>query len=166
MPQVTLKGNPVHLAGDLPKIGSPAPDFILVGSDLKNNSLADFKGLKKVISVVPSLDTDVCSAMAKRFNEEAKKLAGVAVIVVSADLPFAQKRFCGAANADEITTLSMMRSKEFGKDWGILIKDGPLAGLLARAVFVLDQSNKVLYIQLVPEISQEPDYAKVLQALH
>ncbi len=165
MANITLKGNPIHTNGNLPSIGSKAPDFSLVDSDLKDRTLKDYQGKKKLISIVPSLDTPVCSASTKKFNEQIKSHPEVIAIVVSTDLPFAQKRACSAENAMNIISLSMMRSKDFALSYGVLIENGPLAGLCCRAVVVLDENDKVIYTQLVPEITQEPDYDKALQAL-
>ena len=165
MATVTLKGNPIHTSGDLPKTGSQAPDFVLVKGDLSDVSLASFKGKKKILNIVPSLDTGTCAASAKRFNDEVKKLSETVVLTVSMDLPFAQDRFCKAENLANVITLSDMRKKDFGKRYGVEIVDGPLAGLLARAVVVLDASDKVVYTQQVPEIAQEPDYDKALAAV-
>lgn len=165
MAKVTLKGNSITTNGDLPKKGSVAPDFQLVDKDLSNRTLKEFAGKPKLLSIVPSLDTSVCSTMAKKFNEAIKNHPEVVVILVSADLPFAQNRFCSAENAKNIVTLSMMRNKDFAKDYGVLIQDGPLAGICARAVVVLDKDNKVVYTQLVPEITTEPDYETALKFL-
>jgi len=165
MAKVTLKGNVITTSGELPKKGSVAPDFQLVAKDLSNRTLNDFSGKPKLLSIVPSLDTSVCSTMAKKFNEAIKNHPEVVVILVSADLPFAQNRFCSAENAQNIVTLSMMRTKDFAKDYGVLIMDGPLAGICARAVVVLDKDNKVVYTQLVPEITTEPDYETALKFL-
>lgn len=165
MANVTLKGNTIHTNGQLPSLNSKAPDFVLVDSDLQEKSLKNFSGKRKLISIVPSLDTSVCSISTKKFNEKVKDHPEVAVLVVSADLPFAQKRVCGAEGIKNITTLSMMRSKDFAKNYGVLIQDGPLAGICARAVVVLDENDKVVYEELVPEITQEPNYDKALQAL-
>lgn len=165
MAKVTLKGNAINTNGELPKKGTAAPDFQLVDKDLSNRTLKEFAGKPKLLSIVPSLDTSVCSTMAKKFNEAIKNHPEVSVIVVSADLPFAQKRFCSAENVQNIVTLSMMRSKDFAKDYGVLIMDGPLAGICARAVVVLDKDNKVIYTQLVPEITTEPDYETALKFL-
>lgn len=165
MAKVTLKGNAINTNGELPKKGTAAPDFQLVDKDLSNRTLKEFAGKPKLLSIVPSLDTSVCSTMAKKFNEAIKNHPEVSVIVVSADLPFAQKRFCSAENVQNIVTLSMMRSKDFAKDYGVLIMDGPLAGICARAVVVLDKDNNVVYTQLVPEITTEPDYETALKFL-
>lgn len=164
MAKITLKNNPIHTNGDLPSIGSKALDFILVDAQLQNRSLKDYAGKRKIISIVPSLDTEVCSLSAKKFNEKIKNHLEAVVLVVSADSPFAQKRMCAAENTKNIVTLSMMRDKEFAKDYGVLIVDGPLAGICARAVVVLDEQNQVLYTELVPEIAMEPNYDKALEA--
>lgn len=165
MAQITLHGNPINTNGELPAVGSPAPDFKLVDKDLNDVSLATFAGKKKLISIVPSLDTGVCALSTKVFNERLGGRSDVAVLIVSADLPFAQGRFCGAEGVDNVVTLSMMRSRNFGKDYGILITDGPLAGITGRAVVVLNESNEVVYTELVPEIGQEPDYDAAIAAL-
>jgi len=165
MAEITLKGNPIHTNGDLPAVGSVAPDFRLTTKDLNDVGLDDFAGKRKIVSIVPSLDTGVCAESTKRFNALVASHDDVAVLVVSADLPFAQARFCGAEGLDRVHTLSMMRSKNFGKDYGILVQDGPLAGITARAVVVLDAENRVLYTELVPEIGQEPDYDAAFAAL-
>ena len=165
MSTVTLKGTPVSVAGQLPKKGDQAPDFGLVTKDLQNVSLKNFAGRRKVLNIVPSLDTPVCATSTKKFNEAAAKRDDVVVLVISADLPFAMSRFCGAEGVDNVISLSMMRSRNFAKDYGVLISDGPLAGITARAVVVLDENDKVIYTELVPEIAQEPDYDKALAAL-
>ncbi|MFI5335136.1 MAG: thiol peroxidase, partial [Chlamydiales bacterium] len=134
MAKVTLKGSPIHTSGELPAIGSVAQDFTLVDGDLKNRSLKEFKGKRKLISIVPSLDTAVCSLSTKKFNETAKKHPEYIFLTVSADLPFAQKRFCSQEKVENVLTLSMMRGHDFAKNYGILIMDGPLAGVCARAV--------------------------------
>lgn len=165
MAQVTLKGNPIHTNGELPAVGSKAPDFMLTTTDLKDVTLADYKGKRKILNIVPSLDTSVCAASARRFNEAAGKLAGTVVLVISADLPFASKRFCVAEGLENVVPLSLIRGKHFAKDYGVFLEDGPLAGICARAVVVLDENDKVVYTQLVPEIGQEPDYEKALAAV-
>ena len=165
MANITLKGNPIHTNGNLPSVGAKAPDFLLVDADLKDRSLKDYGSKRKLISIVPSLDTAVCSLSTKKFNEQIKSHPGVIALVVSADSPFAQKRVCSAENALNIISLSMMRSKDFARDYGVLIESGPLAGFCARAVVVLDENDKVVYTELVPEIAQEPDYDKALAAL-
>ncbi len=165
MAAITLKGNPCHTSGSLPAVGSQAPDFRLVDSGLTDRSLADFADKKKLISIVPSLDTGVCATSTKIFNERLGQRDDVVVLVVSADLPFAQGRFCGAEDIEGVKTLSMMRSRNFAKDYGVLIVDGPLAGITARAVVVLDADNQVVYTQLVREIGSEPDYDQAIAAL-
>ncbi|HEX9399099.1 MAG TPA: thiol peroxidase [Anaeromyxobacter sp.] len=164
MAQVTLKGTPIHTNGDLPAVGAKAPDFKLTDGDLKDVSLADFKGKKKILNIVPSLDTPTCATSTRKFNESAGKLPNTVVLVVSADLPFAAKRFCTTEGLENVVPLSLMRDRSFANDYGVLLQDGPLAGIAARAVVVLDESDKVVYRQLVPEIGQEPDYERALAA--
>lgn len=163
MAQITLKGSPIHTIGDLPQVGTKAPSFRLVDGDLKERTLEEFRGKKKLLSIVPSLDTSVCSLSAKKFNEAAGQKKDAVILIISADSPFAQKRVCGAE--DNIITLSLIRSKKFAEDYGILLIDGPLAGFCGRAVVVLDENDKVLYTELVPEIAQEPNYEMALKAL-
>jgi thiol peroxidase len=165
MATITLKGNPIHTAGELPKPGTRAPDFKLTRRDLADVSLKDFAGKRKLLNIVPSLDTGVCAASARRFNQEAAKVDNAVILTVSLDLPFAQGRFCEAEGIDKVVMLSELRDRRFGEDWGVRIVDGPLAGLLSRAVVILDADDAVLYVQQVPEIGQEPDYAAALQAL-
>lgn len=165
MANITLKGTPIHTNGTLPEKGAQSPDFILVDKDLQNRSLGDFQGKRKVLSIVPSLDTSVCAASARQFNVKIQSLPNVVVLVISADLPFAQARMCGAENLNNIIPLSMMRSKDFAKAYGVLIEDGPLAGICARAVLVLDENNKIIHTELVPEITQEPNYEEALKVL-
>ena len=165
MAQTALKGSPVNLAGDLPAVGSTAPDFKLVAGDLSDKSLADYAGKKKLLNIVPSLDTPTCATSTKKFNQAMAGKSDAVALVISADLPFASGRFCDAEGIKNVVNLSMMRSRNFGKDYGVLIEDGPLAGITARAVVVLDADNKVVYTQLVPEITEEPDYDAALAAL-
>lgn len=165
MAQVTLKGKAIKTVGNFPALHTKAPDFCLVDMNLGNRTLHEFSGKRKMITTVPSLDTGVCSTMTKHFNEFAKKHPGVVIVAVSADLPFAQKRFCEQEAVHNALTLSMMRDKDFGKAYGVLIQDGPLAGVLARSVLVLDEKDRVLYAELVPEITQEPNYHKALEVL-
>jgi len=165
MANITLGGSPIHTIGDLPTVGSKAPDFKLTGGDLKDLSLKDFAGKKKVLNIVPSLDTAVCATSARRFNESAGKLPGTVVLVVSSDLPFASKRFCAAEGLQNVVPLSMMRSRDFAKAYGVLMTDGGLAGICARAVVVLDEKDQVVHTELVPEIKQEPNYDAALAAL-
>ena len=163
--QITLKGNPINLSGSFPEVGTQAPDFALTTASLSDVSLGEFDGQKKVISIVPSLDTPVCATSTQKFNSQVSNKEGVKLLVVSADLPFAAGRFCEANSAADTVTLSTMRNNSFASDYGVLMADGPLAGLSARAVLVLDQDNKVLHAELVPEIAQEPDYDAAIAAL-
>ncbi len=165
MAQVTFKGSPIHTNGDLPQLGAKAPDFKLTAGDLRDVSLAEYRGKRKVLNIVPSLDTSVCATSARKFNERAGKLANTVVLVVSVDLPFASKRFCTTEGLQNVVPLSLMRDKDFAKDYGVLIQDGPLQGVCARAVVVLDESDRVVYRQLVPDIGQEPDYDAALKAV-
>ena len=165
MATITLEGNEIHTNGDLPATGSTAPQLQLTDGELNEVTLADFGGKKKLLNIVPSLDTGVCAMSTKKFNEATGDHTDTVFLTISADLPFAQGRFCEAEKIDSVKTLSMMRSKNFAKDYGVLITDGPLAGITARAVIVLDADNKVVYTELVPEIVQEPDYEKALAAL-
>lgn len=162
---VTLKGKPIQLTGHLPALNTKAPNFHLVDKDLHDRTLQEFNGKRKLLATVPSLDTSTCSIMTKHFNDFGKKHPNVILITVSADLPFAQKRFCEHEDVRNVLTLSMMRDKEFGKSYGLLIADGPLSGILARSVFVLDEKDHILYHELVPEITQEPNYHKALEVL-
>lgn len=164
MAHITLHGNPVTTVGSLPALGSKAPDFTLTNSKLEDVHLANFTGKVKIFNIVPSLDTGTCAASARRFDREAGTLADTVVINVSRDLPFAADRFCKGEGLDHIVTLSAMRDLEFGKDWGVAFADGPLKGLLSRAVVVVDRNDKVVYTQQVGEIAAEPDYAPVLKA--
>ena len=157
----TMKGNPLTLLGTEVKVGDMAPDATLVANDLSEVKLSSFKGKKVIISVVPSLDTPVCDLQTKRFNQEASKLGDVVVVTVSKDLPFAQKRWCAAAGATAVKTLSDYRGN-FGEIYGVLLKG---LNLLARAIFVVDATGKVRYVQLVKEVASEPDYEAVLKAV-
>jgi thiol peroxidase len=165
MAETAFKGNPVHTSGELPALGEQVPDFSLTSQGLEEKSLQDFEGKRKILNIVPSLDTGVCAASAKTFEGRAPELQNTVVITVSKDLPFAQQRFCQAEGIDNVVTLSAFRSPEFGSDYGVEQVDGPLRGLLARAVLVLDERNTVLYRQLVPDIAREPDYDAAVQAL-
>jgi thiol peroxidase len=164
MATVTLKGNPIHTNGDLPPKGTQAPDFKLTGIDLVDVGLAAYKGKKKILNIVPSLDTPTCATSTRKFNETGGKLSNTVVLVISADLPFAMKRFCATEGLQNVVSLSMIRGKSFAKTYGVLIEDGPLAGVTARAVVVLDENDKVLHTELVPEIGQEPNYDAALAA--
>jgi len=165
MATITRYGNPIHTSGDLPRVGSPAPDFRLVDADLNDVTLADFRGKKKLLSIVPSLDTPTCALSTRKFNEQATAYPNTVMLIVSADLPYAQKRFCAAENTDRVRALSMMRNRQFARDYGVLVVDGPIEGITARAVVVIDEHDKVVHAELVPEIRQEPDYEKALAAL-
>ena len=165
MATVTLRGNPVSVGGTFLKKGDVAPDFNLTAGDLKDVSLKDYAGKRKVISIVPSLDTPTCAKSTKEFNERASAAANTVVLVVSADLPFAQKRFCSAEGLSNVVSLSTLRGREFHSRYGVDIQEGPLKGLTARGVVVLDENNKVLHSELVPEIAQEPNYDAALGAL-
>ena len=164
MAQVTFKGSPVQTVGELPGIGSDAPDFTLVKQDLSETTLADYSGQKLVLNIFPSIDTGVCALSVKAFNEKAAGLNNASVLCVSVDLPFAHARFCGAEGIEKVETASSFRAN-FGEHYGVTIADGPLAGLLARAVVVIDETGQVIYTELVPEIAQEPDYAAAIVAL-
>jgi len=164
MATVTRKGTPTNTVGDLPAVGTAAPDFTLVKTDLSAVSLKDFAGKTVVLSIFPSVDTPTCATSVRRFNAELDKLGNVAVLCASADLPFAHKRFCGAEGLERVDGVSDLRDKDFGKRYGVTIVDGPLAGLLTRAVVVIGGDGKVKYSQLVPEIGQEPDYEAALAA--
>lgn len=162
---VTFDGQKVELEGTVPAVGSAAPDFCLCGADLSDFKLSEHKGEVLVLSIVPSLDTGVCAASARKFNTEAASLPGVKVLCISEDLPFAAGRFCSAEGIQNVVTLSdFRRDGSFGKDYGVAIVSGALRGLLSRAVIVVDKEGKVAYTQLVPEITNEPDYAKALAA--
>lgn len=165
MAQVKFHDQPVEVAGTLPAKGSQAPAFKLLAADLSEKSLADFAGKRKVLNIFPSIDTGVCAMSVRRFNQEAAKLHNAAVLCISADLPFAHGRFCGAEGISNVTTLSTLRDPGFFKNYGVSMVSGPLAGLAARAVVVLNEHDKVLYTQLVPEVTQEPDYEAALKAL-
>ena len=165
MATITFKGSPVTTAGALPAVGSQAPAFKLTGADLVDAGLDAFAGKKKILNIVPSLDTAVCALSARRFNEEVAKIENTVLINISADLPFAQKRFCESNALKNITTLSTMRAPAFGKDYGVQITSGPLAGLMSRAVLVLDANDKVVYREQVSEITHEPNYEAALKAV-
>jgi thiol peroxidase len=165
MARVTLKGNPFDTSGDLPAVGGQAPDFRLVGADLQDVTLDTFKGKKKILNIVPSLDTPTCATSARKFNEQAGALGDTVVLVVSADLPFAMNRFCTTEGLESVVPLSLMRARAFARDYGVLMTNGPLEGITARAIVVLDESNKVVHHQLVPEIGDDPDYVSALDAV-
>lgn len=165
MATVTLKGTKVNVGGNVPAVGDTAPEFTLTGKDLGDVSLAKFAGKRKVLNIVPSLDTPTCQQSTRVFNEKASAMKNASVLVIAADLPFAMSRFCGAEGLENVVTLSTFRNRNFHEDYGVDILDSPLKGLAARAVVVLDENNKVLHSQLVPEIASEPDYQAALDAL-
>ena len=165
MVQVTLGGNPQEVSGSIPEPGATAPDFTLTDSDLADRTLADWQGQRKVLNIIPSIDTSVCAASTRAFNGKAGNLDKTVVLVISADLPFAMARFCGAEGLDNVVTLSCFRNDRFRQDYGVALESGPFSGLCARAVVVLDENNRVLHSQLVPEIGEEPDYEAALKVL-
>jgi thiol peroxidase len=163
MANITLKGNAVHTVGTLPAIGTTAPDFKITKTDLSETSLADYAGKRIVLNIFPSLDTSTCAMSVRHFNAKAQSMKNTVVLCVSMDLPFAHSRFCGAEGLKDVISASVFRSPEFGKNYGVTIIDGALAGLLSRAVVIIDENKKVVYTEQVPEISQEPDYLKALE---
>jgi len=165
MANITHRGNPVHTIGELPAVGSRAPDFHLTDANLNDVSLADFRGKKKLLNIFPSIDTPTCAMSTRKFNEYAAKHPNAVIIMVSADLPFAQQHFCSVENTHNVKTLSMMRDRQFAKDYGVLLLDGLYRGITARAVVVIDENDEVVHTELVPEIRQEPNYEKALAAL-
>jgi thiol peroxidase len=165
MAQVTFKGNPINTAGSLPRVGSAAPDFTVIKTDLTPISLGELKGKKTVLNIFPSIDTPVCANSVRRFNVEASKLANTVVLCISKDLPFAQKRFCAAEGLENVIPASEYRDSSFSSAYGIMLVDSPLQGLFSRAIVVVDEKGVVVYTEQVPEIAQEPDYEKALAAL-
>jgi thiol peroxidase len=165
MATVTLRGTPVETSGDLPAVGTSAPGFTMVLQDLSETTLVDFKGKRIVLNIFPSIDTPTCQTSVRSFNDKASALDNTIILCVSADLPFAQKRFCEAEDIHNVTTVSNFRSADFGKHYGLTFETGPLTGLLARAVVVIDAEGKIIYSELVPEIAQEPNYDAALAAL-
>ncbi|MEZ0237463.1 MAG: thiol peroxidase [Methylophilaceae bacterium] len=161
---VTFKGEPINVGGTFPRVGDSARSFMLVDKDLNDVSLSQFAGRRKILNIVPSLDTPVCAESTRKFNELASMIPNTVVLVISADLPFAQSRFCAVENLQNVFTLSTMRGRDFHKEYGVMITDYPLAGLTARAVIVLDENDKVLHAELVQEIGREPDYDAALTA--
>lgn len=165
MTQITLAGNPIEVAGDFPAVNSQVENFTLVSNGLENVELANFAGKRKVLNIFPSIDTGICATSVRVFNQKATNLENTVVLCISADLPFAQARFCGAEGIENAQTLSTFRNKALHEVLGVSIATGPLAGLTARAVIVLDENNKVLHSELVPEIKQEPNYEAALAVL-
>lgn len=165
MATITLGGNPIHTSGELPKVGSKAPDFQLVNTDLETNPLSDFAGSKLVLNIFPSVETGICSTSVRTFNAKASDLENTKVLCISRDLPFALKRFCGAEGLENVISLSDFKTGKFGKDYGLEILDGAFGGLLSRVVIVLDENGTVKYTEQVPEIGHEPNYESALAAL-
>jgi thiol peroxidase len=165
MSSTNFKGSPVHLDGRFPQVGDKAPAFKLIAGDLSEKTLADFAGKRKVLNIFPSIDTPVCQASVRHFNQDAAGMRNTVVLGISADLPFAQGRFCGAEGIRNVVMLSLMRGRDIFKNYGVAMTDGPLAGLTARAVLVLDEHDKVVHAQMVDDITHEPDYAAALKAL-
>lgn len=165
MAKITLKGNPIETIGELPAVGGKVPGFKLTDTDLQDSTLSDFSGKNLILNIFPSLDTPVCAASVRKFNSEAASLDNTAVLCISADLPFAHKRFCESDGLDNVYPLSTFRSPQFGKDFGVEITTGPLAGLLSRAVVIVDPEGVVQYVEQVPEIAQDPDFDAALAAL-
>lgn len=164
MAEITLKGNSINTSGDLPSVGSKAPEFTLVAGDLSESTLADYAGKNVIVNIVPSFDTGICAASVREFNQRAAD-ANCTVVNVSKDLPFAQKRFCESEGLDNVVNVSAFRCNEFGSSYGMTIVDGPMKGLLARGVVVLNGEGNVVYTELVPEIVQEPNYDAALNAI-
>lgn len=165
MATITLKGNQINTVGELPAIGTTAPDFSLTNAELSDVTLNDFKGTRLVLNVFPSIDTPVCAASVRNFHQKLSGKDNVKVLCISRDLPFATSRFCGAEGLEDVVTLSEFRKQSFGKDYNLEISDGPLAGLFSRAVIVIGEDGKILYTEQVPEIAQEPNYDAVLELL-
>ncbi len=165
MAQVTLKGNPVQVEGELPKVGAKAADFTLTAGDLSNATLATFASKRKVLNIFPSVDTPTCATSVRKFNAQANDVANTVVLCISTDLPFAQARFCGSEGLENVKNLSDFRDSDFAVDYGVAIADGPLKGLTARAVVVLDENDNVLHSELVKEIAEEPNYEAALAVL-
>ena len=165
MATISLNGNPIHTAGTLPGVGSISPDFLLTKTDLSDVSLSDFRGKTVILNIFPSLDTAVCAMSVRKFNADAEKLPGVVVLCVSKDLPFAHARFCSTEGLKQVVPVSELRNTSFGSGYGVMITDGPLAGLFSRAIVVVDANGTVIYTEQVPDIVQEPDYAAALASL-
>lgn len=165
MATLSLRGQTVHTIGELPELGSAAPDFKLVNAKLQDKTLADYAGKKLLLNIVPSLDTPVCAKSAKAFNRLAEGRDDVVMLIISSDLPFAQSRFCGMEGLKHVEPLSLMRSRKFAKDYGVLLIDGPLAGITARAVVVIDTEGKVAHAEMVQDVADEPDYDAAMRCL-
>jgi len=165
MATITLHDNEIHTAGDMPKVGSKAPDFTLTDTDLNDVSLSRWTGKKKLLSIFPSIDTPVCALSTRKFGDYAREHDDTIMMMISGDLPFAHKRFCSVEGVDNVISLSTMRSTDFARNFGVMMDDGPLAGLTARAIVVLDENDTVVHTELVGEIGHEPDYDAALKAL-
>lgn len=165
MTEITLQGNKINTNAEIPEVGGQAPDFTLVDSELNNVNLSSYKGKNIVLNIIPSLDTPVCQKSTKIFNERVAAMNNVVVLAVSADLPFAMKRFCTSENINSVIPLSMMRSRNFAKDYGVLLVDGPLSGITARAVIVINKNNEIIHSELVNEIANEPNYDDALDCI-
>ena len=165
MAKITLKGNEVNTNSEIVSVGNPAPDFLLVDSDLNNINLSDFDGKNKILSIVPSLDTPVCQKSTLVFNDKVSTMKDTVLLVVSSDLPFAMKRFCASESLDNVHPMSMMRSRNFAKDYGVLLVDGPLSGITTRAIVTISKDNTILHSELVPEIANEPNYQAAIDSL-
>jgi thiol peroxidase len=166
MAQITLGGNAINTSGNIPSSGSAAPLFLLTAEDMSSISLENFAGKKKILNIFPSVDTGICATSVRKFNEKAAALSDIAVLCISRDLPFAQKRFCGAEGISNVVMLSDYKNGSFGKSYGVEITDGKFEGLHARAILVLNENNQVLHSELVSEIAQEPNYEVALAALY
>jgi len=166
MAQITLKDNPINTIGSLPAVGSQAPEFLLTKTDLSDVTTEDLRGQQVILNIFPSVDTEVCAASVRFFNAKANALENTTVLCVSDDLPFAQKRFCGAEGLTNVISASEVRNRDFGDNYGVRITDGPLAGILSRAIVIIDAAGKVTYTEQVPEITQEPNYDAALAALN
>lgn len=166
MAQIKFKGNDIHTEGDLPKVGTEAPDFTVTKDDLQDVKLSDYRGKKVVLNIFPSIDTGVCQKSVRHFNEDAQNLSNAVVVGISRDLPFAHKRFCAAEGLGQVISTSEYKNDSFSSKYPVKMQDGPLQGLFSRAVIVLDEQGKVVYTEQVPEITQEPDYKSALDALH
>ncbi len=165
MASITLGGNPINTSGELPTIGRKAPEFNLVKTDLSETTLADFSGSRLVLNIFPSIDTGTCAASVRQFNERASQLENTKVLCISKDLPFAQKRFCGAEGLENVINLSDFKNGSFGTDYGLIMTDGKLAGLHSRVVIVIDENGVMTYSEQVPDIADEPDYENAIAAL-
>lgn len=165
MSKILLEGNPINTVGTLPEIGSVAPEFTLVNGGLEDKTLSSYKGKKVILNIFPSIDTPVCATSVRKFNDEASKLENTVVLCISADLPFAHGRFCGAEGIENVETLSIFRDDSFGKAYGNIIVDSPLKGILARSIVIVDEDGKVVYTELVPETTEEPNYEAALKSI-